>query len=842
MEQLPKPMVGLVIVTHSRALGEALLDFIKPMASPDVPIAVAAGVGPDREELGTDALEIQEAIRSVFSKDGVLVIMDLGSALLSAELALELLEPEISEYVRLCPAPIVEGGLAAAVQIGLGSSLDTVYQEAQQSLLPKIDQIGDGGVLAVTAQETAAEFEHAASELVLTLKNQHGLHARPAARFVRAAGNFDSEVLVYNLTKGKGPVRASSLNELATLGALRDHQIRIQAKGPQASEALEALKILVEDNFGEKDQLPQPEAFTAASKPPQEGNVQGRPVSPGIAIGPFYPYRAPEPPVPEYNPADPNEEWQKLQSAIGATSRKLEQRYQQILRELGEAEAGIFEAHLLILEDTAILEKVHKLVKQDRKNAAFAWNAAILDAADAFRNMEDSYFQQRAADVLDVGRQVLYALAGKHERTDIKFESPVVLYAEDLTPTETSQLDMDHILGIMTAAGGGTSHSAILARAKGIPSVSSVSASIEKIKPGTIVALDGSTGAVWIEPPDQVLQELRRQQSEWVTKRKELLKASRAVTFTRDGHRVEVFANIGSPQDAHTAVDNGAEGVGLLRTEFLFLDRSTPPDEETQVGVLEEIGAALQGLPVTVRTLDVGGDKDVPYLNLPHEANPFLGVRAIRISLAQPDLFLVQLRAILRAGARYPFRIMFPMIASVEEIWQARKCLEKAHETLELQELPHAWPVETGIMVETPSAAILSPILAKEVDFFSIGTNDLTQYTLAAERGNPMLTGLMDAMHPAVLQLIKTVADAAHQNNIWVGVCGELAGDPEAAPLLVGLGIDELSLYPGGIPDIKDILRKLDSREAQKLAGQVLQVQNTSQARKLAANFLENLV
>jgi phosphoenolpyruvate-protein phosphotransferase len=400
---------------------------------------------------------------------------------------------------------------------------------------------------------------------------------------------------------------------------------------------------------------------------------------------------------------------------------------------------------------------------------------------------------------------------------------------------------MSKVLGLMTVGGGPTSHSAILARALGIPAVSGVSAALERLEPGTPVALDGFRGLVWINPDAEMQTTLSDRRQEWLTTRQRLLQTSQGQAKTQDGRRVEVFANIGSVADSHLAVQNGAEGVGLLRTEFLFLTRTTPPSEAEQLEALRGIGAAMGERPVTARTLDVGGDKEVPYVQLAEEANPFLGVRAIRLCLHDPDLFLPQLRAILQAGADSPYRIMFPMVANVDEVRQARAWLNKAHEALAAEGKAHAWPIETGIMVEIPSAALLSPALAKEVDFFSIGTNDLTQYTMAAERGNPMLAGLSDALHPAVLRLIDEVVKAAHAEGKWVGVCGELAGDPQAVPVLTGLGVDELSLTSAGIPRVKAIVRALSYSNAQILAQRVLQTESAPQARELAQHFLAGL-
>jgi phosphocarrier protein FPr len=829
-------MVGLVIVSHSRALANALLNLTKQVSTQDLPIAVAAGVGDDRSEFGTDAVEIADAIRSVYSPDGVLVLMDLGSAVLSAQMAIELLEPEIGTAVRLCTAPFVEGCIAAGVQIGLDSDIDTVQNEAKGALLPKQDQIGENPI-----EETAPASapEPTGQTITLTLHNLHGLHARPAARFVQVASSFKADVFVKNLTNGKGPVSARSLNSIATLGAVEEHQIEITASGPDADTALAVLKALVDENFGESTAF-QPALSIARpiDTPLEDGAFRAIPISEGIAIGPLYRYQPQIPPISQEPTQNPQEEWKKFEKAVEITRQAIHQRRQQIKSSVGEAEASIFDAHALILQDPTLIEQTRRAVFEHQQNVAAAWSKAASRVAESYRALEDVYLQQRAADVLDVENQVLFALAGGITSA-ITFEQPVILYAEDITPTETSQLDMNAVLGILTVGGGPTSHSAILARALGIPALSGVSPALERLPDESVVAIDGFTGQIWIDPSESVKQELSARRETWLETRQKLLNASQTPAVTRDGRRVEVFANVGNLQDAQAAMNNGAEGIGLLRTEFLFLTRETPPSEAEQLNVLSQIGAAMGGHPVTVRTLDVGGDKEVPYIKLPHEANPFLGVRAIRMSLRNSDLFLAQLRAILRAAAEHPFRIMFPMIANVDEVQQARAYLEQAHSQLVEEKLPHAWPIETGIMVEIPSAALISPILARKVDFFSIGTNDLTQYTLAAERGNPLLAELADAFHPAVLRLIGEVCEAAHAAGKWVGVCGELGGDPLAAPVLIGLGVDELSLNPGGIPKTKSIVRAVDIIEVRKLAAEVLKTESTAEARKLAQTFMQ---
>jgi phosphocarrier protein FPr len=826
-------MVGLVIVSHSRALAEGLMGLLRQVASPTLSVAIAAGIGEDRSEFGTDAVEIMEAIQSVYSEDGVLVLMDLGSAVLSAKLALDFLPPEMTGKIRFCGAPLVEGAVAAAVQIGLTSDLDAICREANAALAPKREQLGEE---SDESNAPALIPDEAAESITLTLTNLHGLHARPAAKFVQTAARFMANVTVADLSNGKGPVSARSLNAIATLGAIENHQIRISASGEEAKLVLSALRVLIEDNFGES-----PIESVVEEKPieidrfaGENGALKAVPISEGFALAPLYKHQTSRPPIPTHPAENPEAEWTRLQAALENTSREITLLARRMKQSIGSNEGAIFDAHLLILQDPDLIKQARAGIDERHENAAFAWNQAITAAAESYRLLDDPYLQARATDVEDVGTQVLFAMGDKSARASLTFDEPVILYAADLTPTETSQLDMQMVLGIITAGGGPTSHSAILSRALGIPAVAGVGRLLERQPSGLLTGMNGFTGEIWLEPVEEVQAKLQSSRTDWLAAREKLLQTSQQLAVTKDDHRVEVFANIGGTNDARAAVKNGAEGVGLLRTEFLFLTRETAPSEEEQFLLLREIFETM-GVqrPVTTRTLDVGGDKELPYIQLPEEPNPFLGVRALRLSLARPDLFLTQIRAILRASDGFRCRIMFPMVADVEEIRQARHWVEKAHTELKEGNNPHAWPVELGIMIEIPSAALLSPVLAQEVDFFSIGTNDLTQYTLAAERGNPALSHLADGLHPAVLKLIGQVVDASHQDGKWTGICGELGGDPEATAILVGLGVDELSLNPAGIPRIKSIIRGLTMDTTRLLASQALQCRTSAEVRRL---------
>lgn len=830
-------MVGLVVVSHSRALAHAVVGLLRQVASPTLPVAIAAGIGDDRQEFGTDAVEIMEAIQSVFSADGVVVLMDLGSAVLSAKTALDLLPAEMTEKIRICGAPLIEGAIAASVQIGLNSDLDTICREANEALAPKHEQLGDEITAPIAPPPVPDE---GAESIILTLTNLHGLHARPAAKFVQTAARFMANVTVTDLSNGKGPVSARSLNAIATLGAIENHQIRINATGEEAKLVLAALKVLVEGNFGEPPvtSIVKAQPVEIPATVGESGALKAVPISDGFALAPLYKYQAQRPPIPTHSAENPEAEWTRLQAALENTNREISVLARRMKQSIGAGEGAIFDAHLLILQDPDLIEQARIGIDERHENAAFAWNAAITAAAERYRCLDDPYLQQRAADVEDVGAQVLFAMFNKSVHAPIALHEPVILYAADLTPTETSQLDMQMVLGIITAGGGPTSHSAILSRALGIPAIAGVGTNLDRQPNGTLIGINGFGGEVWINPGSDIQAEIQTRRTEWLALREKLLRNSQQLGETRDGRRVEVFANIGSLNDARAAVQNGAEGVGLLRTEFLFLTREIAPSEEEQSLILRDIFETMGSQhPITVRTLDVGGDKELPYIQLAKEPNPFLGVRALRLSLARTDLFLTQLRAILRSAEGFPCRVMFPMVADLEEIRKARQWVERAHRELQAENKPHAWPVELGIMVEIPSAALLAPVLVHEVDFFSIGTNDLTQYTLAAERGNPALYHLADGLHPAVLELIRKVVEASHKAGKWTGICGELGGDPEATPVLVGLGVDELSLNPAGIPQIKSIVRSLTMESTRVLAEQVLGCKTSTEVRQMVREF-----
>ncbi|HEX2105281.1 MAG TPA: phosphoenolpyruvate--protein phosphotransferase [Solirubrobacteraceae bacterium] len=678
-----------------------------------------------------------------------------------------------------------------------------------------------GAAAAIAAQLGPAE------ELRLRVENRLGLHARPAARFVGAAASADADVEVSNETTGRGPVSARSLTALATLSVRQGHEILVRARGAGAAAALDAIRALAADNWGDADgedsgsaQAPAAPDDRPGAGPPG-GALQGLPVSPGVAVGPARKLREPEPEVPDAPSAGAAVEWRRLEDARAAVAAGA-----------GEEQAEIFDAHALLLDDAGLLDPARTAI-QAGQNAAQAWDAAVRAAAGVYRAADDEYLRERAADVLDVGRRVLVHLAGG-DAGPSALDGPGVLVAEDLTPGQTAALDRTLVRGIATARGSATSHAAILARGLGIPAVVGLGPTVLDAADGTPVVLDGDAGTVLIDPHPDALAAAEARRAEQERSARERRARAAAPAATRDGRRIEVAANIGDVVEAAAAVELGAEGVGLLRTEFLYLGRDDAPTEDEQYEALSAVAAALGGRPLVIRTLDVGADKPLPFVAQADEANPFLGRRGIRLALAFPELLRDQLRAILRvASEHHGVKVMFPMVAALGELRAARAVLDAERAALGLDP-----PLEVGVMVEVPAVAIAAERFAREVDFFSIGTNDLAQYALAAERGNEHVAELAAGPVPALLAFVGSVAEGAHAHGRWVGVCGELAGDPASAVLLAGLGVDELSMAPPRIPDVKAALRTVDAADAARVAREALAADDAHAAKQLAGGLL----
>lgn len=661
-----------------------------------------------------------------------------------------------------------------------------------------------------------------AAAVDVTLPPGHGLHARPATFFVEVANQFAAEILVQ---AGGKNANGKALAALLKLGVEGGTRIRILARGDDAPNALDALKSAVEAGLGETAE-PEDDSETLVWKPERDLRaITGVAAAPGVAIGTLYTFQARRIIVRDH-PHDLPTERHALQQALAIAREQLDAVYDSVKASAGRNEAAIFRAHRALMDDPDLIEQVQGLI-DDKHSAAWSWQQAISERVAALQQVRDERLAGRAADLHDVGQRVLRLLADVDTQEPSLPTEPVILLAEDLLPSDTARLDPKYTLGLCTAAGGPTSHTAIIARSLGIPAAVGMGAALLEQLDGATCILDGSAGKLYLEPTAADLESAQQFQGELAQQRDVEYRDRYQPALMADGYRVEIVANTTRAIEAQQAVDAGAEGIGLMRTEFLYLERATPPTEEEQYLAYTQMIVALNGLPLIIRTLDIGGDKAVPYLDLPAEDNPFLGVRGIRLCLRRPDLFCTQLRAIYRAAQTGPVKIMFPMIATLEDFRAAKAVAEEVR--LEVG----AAPVELGIMVEVPSTALLAREFAEEVDFFSIGTNDLTQYTLAIDRLHPALAKHVDGLHPAVLRLIDRTVGAACATGKWVGVCGGIAGDPRGAIILAGLGVTELSMSIPSIAAVKARLRQISFTKAQEIAQKALACSTAAEVRRI---------
>jgi len=559
--------------------------------------------------------------------------------------------------------------------------------------------------------------------------------------------------------------------------------------------------------------------------------ISGISASYGIAIGPAYVFSRDEIVIEPCNIQDPDDEWERFLAAQKTTLQQLDEAYLKAQEELGDEAAEIFSAQKLMLQDPELISTVKSRVDNDLVNVESALYECSESYAQQLEAIEDEYLSARALDIRDVSSRCLRNLLGLMDSPAAELKTPSIITAQDLTPSDTVLLNKDLVLGFCTEAGGSTSHTAILARGLGIPAVVGAGDVVKEISTGDSLVIDGDAGEIVIDPDKKSIKAFKKRQEQFLKVQAEAEAISHQPAITTDGHQVEVVANIGSVDDVQPALISGAEGVGLLRSEFLYLERPNLPTEEEQYQSYKTIADAFGDRPVILRSLDVGGDKDIPYIDMPSEDNPFLGVRAIRLCLSRPDIFKPQLRAALRAGYGNNLKLMFPMVATVDDVVQTRKVLEECRQELRDEGQQVAEEMDIGIMIEIPSAAILADQLVEEVDFFSIGTNDLSQYTLAADRTNAQVAPIASGFQPAVFRLIKTVIDAAHDKGKWVGLCGEMAGELLAIPILLGLGLDEFSMNPPAIPFAKRLIRSISMDQAINVANTALNLTSDTEIR-----------
>jgi phosphoenolpyruvate-protein phosphotransferase/dihydroxyacetone kinase phosphotransfer subunit len=830
-------MVGLVLVSHSRPLAEAALDLIRRTVDPNLPITCSGGVGDRREELGTDAVEIQEAITKVHSEEGVLVLMDMGSAILSAETAKDFLEPELREKVFLTSAPLVEGGICAAVQAQSGASISDVVKAARESLLPKQDQLRE----STPAEE---KLEPAASPvgqeiLDLTIDNEYGLHLRPAATLIKTLAAFPGEVLIENRSAGRGPVAAKSLVDVTRLQICRGDSVRFSISSPNPQPLIDSIRSLVATQFGEAPQR--------AEVPVEPAETGAFSVSRGIAIGqPIFLASIPAE-IPTHtiqSDADVPTEISRLHSALHASAEEFHARVERLQSSLQPAELDVFEAQRMILEDPTILREVEQKIRKARLNSAAAWHEVFTRHAADQEKANDPYFRTRAADFREVERIGLAHLVETGESSNLP-EKPVantgILVCDELTPSLVEKLHRLGISGVIQLRGGTTSHGAILARALNLPAIGGAENYQKELRSAQMVAINGAEGGLWIDPSPEILANLKSAEQLEHEQSREALEQSERPALTLDGVEILVAANAGSAEDLWNAHQYGAESIGLFRSEFLFQHFNHEPDEQEQLNAYRDaLGTDKKVSPINVRLIDVGGDKPLKFLRSQKEANPFLGLRGVRLLFANPKFFRTHLRTLLRLADLMPIRLLVPMVTDVAEVINVKRLLEEVAQRLKYEGIAHRWSVPLGVMIETPSAALLIDQILPHVDFVSIGTNDLTQYVLCAERGSAALAAFADSLHPAVVRVCQQVIEKCDQASIKISICGEVASDPDAIPILLGLGLREFSVAAAAIPGTKALIRTLDAEEiAARLGPKIPSFSAASDVRNFSKSVRE---
>lgn len=665
----------------------------------------------------------------------------------------------------------------------------------------------------------------------IIVPNPTGLHARPAAVLVNLAKKYKSDI---RLKRAEKEVSARSVVGLMGLEVAHGDTVQLIASGPDAVAAIAELSEALRTGLGEEGAKPiavpaSIASLTAAPAPPRPRSddpnlILGVAASPGVAVGYTYRIQHQEISVPETG-SNPNAERRKLEQAIDQAKAEIEALRAKVHGQADAGKAAIFGAHLELLEDPELEDTATSLIDKG-KSAAFAWKQAYTSQAEILSKLKNELLAARATDLRDVGGRVLRVLTGV-ETESVAYPSNSILLAEDLTPSDTATMESGKVLGFCTVGGGATSHVSILARSMDIPAIAGAEPRIMDLPNGTPVILDGSKGKMRLNPSPEEMERVRQRQVRLKARREVELASAHEPAITQDGHRIEVVANIGNQKDAEKGVSLGAEGVGLLRSEFVFMERDSAPSEDEQTEIYTNIARVLGDRPLIIRTLDVGGDKPLPYLPIPHEENPFLGVRGVRIGFDRPDILRTQLRAILRASTQGNVKVMFPMIATLEDWRMAKAMLEEERQKLGIP------PIQSGIMVEVPSAAVMAEQFAREADFFSVGTNDLTQYTLAMDRGHPKLAPYVDSLSPAVMSLIGMAAKAANANGKFCGICGGIGSDPQAVPILIGLGVKELSVSVPTIPSIKAQIRNLSLADCQQLAARALALKSGAEIRDL---------
>jgi multiphosphoryl transfer protein len=801
-------VVNIIVVSHSAKLAESVCELAGQVAQGDVCLVAVGGIDDPRHPFGSDAAKVLEAIESAYTEEGVLIIADIGSSVMNVEMALELMPLEKRKNVRLCGAPMIEGAIVAAALVAAGASIDQVEREACNACNVKSSIAGKDLELAPSDDSR---------EETLVVRNLMGLHARPAAQCVMAASRFNSVITMQNLTKKSAAANVRSINQIARLNLQQGHEVRLVAKGADSEEAIALLKSLFSSNFGELLDL-QVNLDPVEKPVSSKKTITGIPVSPGVVICNAYLFNKRIPDVPEYPVDDVDVEWSRLQDALEQTKHKVHRLCHDVRHKLGAYDLAIFDVHLLCLRDPELIESSRKIIFEDKINAEAAWVKSIDRHLQMYSLIPDAYKQSCAADIVDVKTSVLQILTGENSSLLI-LDKPAILVADDLDPSDVLRLETKNVLGLCLAKGNNFSHAVILARSLGIPTVIDCGKKVLEMPSDALLAMDASLGQVWVNPSKKKLTEVTKLLKDWqsICHKREVFNST--FTAMADGSLMNVVANICNFSGAQKALEYGAGGVGLLRTEFLFLNYQNEPTEEEQFQGYCTIAKLMGEKPCVIRTLDIGGDKLMPCYEGHYS---FMERRGIRFGLAFPQILKKQLRAILRAAVSGNVKILFPMVSSVGELRQAKSLLNEAKEELKSSGERFNEGIEVGVMVEVPSACVIADRLAKEVDFFSIGSNDLAQYLMAVDRTSTEFSTLGNPLQLAHLRTVRQVARAAHKAGIWVSVCGEMASNPMIAPLLLGLGIDEFSVDPIQVPCVKKVLSQITKKQSERWATAVL--------------------
>jgi len=569
--------------------------------------------------------------------------------------------------------------------------------------------------------------------------------------------------------------------------------------------------------------------------------IKGIPASPGIAIGKAFLYKEANLEILEKSILSKEEELERLIKGREIAKKQLEEIKESTLKKLGKDKADIFEGHITLLEDEELFSEIESKISDKKCTAEFALNEAIDEYANMLANLEDAYFKERAGDLRDIGRRWLYGVINAQIVDLSKLEPETIIVARELNPSDTAQINLENVLAFITEIGGKTAHSSIMARSLELPAVVGVGAVLENLEDNQILIVDALKGEVIVDPDEETLKIYREKREDFLKEKEELKALKDKEAISKDGTEVDVWGNIGSPNDLKGIISNGGFGIGLYRTEFLFMEKDSFPTEDEQFEAYKTVAEGLKGYPVTIRTMDIGGDKSLPYMELPQEDNPFLGWRAIRVCLDRQEILKTQFRALLRASKYGQIKVMLPMIMDIEEVRKARAIFENCKKELREESIEFDEKIMLGIMVETPAVAFRAKYFAKECDFFSIGTNDLTQYTLAVDRGNEKISNLYDTYNPAVLQAIKMLIDGAHEGGIKISMCGEFAGDENAVAILFGMGLDAFSMSGISIPRVKRILMKLDKKECEDLVERILLLSTASEIKNKVKEFMKNI-